>query len=159
MAPDTNQMRRVLRRLARAYPNVVEISTIPEIDTPDGHRTLFYLEEKRYVERGSVSERPGQAREMLAARATAKGLDWLKKGVDPTPLLSSSPAELEALREFLSQSIQSSDLHTEIKQPAVARLHGLSAEELKALHLRLLRSLAEKPEMIVEAISRSGQQR
>ncbi len=86
MVPNEYQMRRVLRRLEREYPGLVDISRYAEIDTPESHRALFYLAEKGFVEPGTVSERPGQSREMLEARITAKGLDWLKNGADSIPL-------------------------------------------------------------------------
>lgn len=156
VVPDVYQMRRVLRRIADAYPRLVEVSTVPDIDTPQGHRTLFYLEEKELVARGTVSEHPGQPSEMLEVRATAKGIDWLSKGddralEDPT---SDSPSGLEALRYFLRQSIEASDLQHGAKHIAIDQLLGLSTDGLKALHLRLLQAIAESPEVIVEQIAR-----
>lgn len=49
MVPDEHLMRRVLRRLAKGYPARVEISLFADIDTPEGHRALFYPAEKGLV--------------------------------------------------------------------------------------------------------------
>ena len=157
MVPDEYQMRRVLRRLAREYPRLVETGLFAEIDTPESHRALFYLAEKGYVEPGQISERPGQSREMLEARITAKGLDWLEKGIDSTSVDHETAfGEYEALRQFLVQSINASTLSAKLKEATRTRLLGFSGEDLKALQLRLLQAIAERPEVIAELVIPGG---
>lgn len=78
-APDKHQQRRVLRRLAKEFPRWVEVSRFAEIDTVEAHQVLFHLATKRFVEPGEISDRPGQMPEMLEARITPKGLDWLEE--------------------------------------------------------------------------------
>jgi len=156
MAQDPILMRRVLRRLAREYPSFVEISVHPELDTPDAHRTLFYLAEKELVEPGATSNRPAQSREMLEAKITVSGLNWLK---NPDAASSefgdaSSPFELEALRHFLKQSLEMSNLAQEPRQQAIAQLMSFSGAEVKSLVLRLLQRTAERPAELAELISK-----
>lgn len=153
MVPDEYQMRHVLRRLAKEYPASIEITVFADLDTPEGHRALFYMAEKQFVEPVQVSERPGQSREMLEARITAKGLDWLEKGTE-TPAAANDTAfvESEALRQFLVQSINASALSREIKEGTRTRLLAFSREDLKALYRRLLQAIAERPELIAQII-------
>ena len=156
MAQDPILMRRVLRRLAREYPSFVEISVHPELDTPDAHRTLFYLAEKELVEPRAISNRPGQPREMLEAKITASGLDWLEKP-EATPSEfgdASSPFELEALRHFLKQSLEMSNLSQEPRHQAITHLMSFSGAEVKSLVLRLLQRTAERPVELAELISK-----
>jgi len=158
VTPDPIVVRRVLRRIAREFPNIVEISVFPELDTADGHRALFYLADKKFIEPGAVSNRPGQPREMLQAKITASGLDWLH-GQDSTPNAlgdATSPFELEALRYFLKQSIETSDIAVPAKQVAIARLLAFSSADIKALVLRLLQAAADRPDVLVEFISKTG---
>ncbi len=157
IVPDEYQQRRVLRRLAKEFPGLVEVSLFADIDTPESHRVLFYLAEKGFVEPGQISDRPGRSREMLEARITAKGLDWLEKGGESQALRGEMTiGESEALRQFLVQSLNASSLSEEVKVTAKNRLLGFSAEDLKALHLRLLQALAQRPEVIAEVLISKG---
>jgi hypothetical protein len=158
MAPDPLLVRRALRRLAREFPNIVEISAFPELDTADGHRALFYLADKKFVESGAISNRLGQPREMLQAKITASGLDWLHGEESTSSALgdTTSPFELEALRHFLKQSLETSDIPAQKKQVAIARLLAFSSADVKALVLRLLQATADRPDVLVELISKTG---
>jgi hypothetical protein len=153
IVPDEYQQRRVLRRLAKESPGLVEVSLFAEIDTPEGHRALFYLAEKGLVEPGQISDRPGRSREMLEARITAKGLDWLESGGDSREVPNQATvADTEALRHFLLQSLNVPSLSERTRMAGKKRLLDLSTEELKALHLKLLQALAERPDIIVEVL-------
>ena len=157
MVPDEYQMRRALRRLAREYPNRVEISLFAEFDAPESHRVLFYLAEKGFVEPGQISDRLGQRREMLEARITAQGLDWLEKGTNSIPGGNETTfGESEALRQFLVQSINASTLSQESKELTRTRLLGFSGEDLQALQRRLLQAIAERPELIAKLVISGG---
>lgn len=157
IVPDEYQQRRVLRRLAKEFPGLVEVSLFADIDTPEGHRALFYLAEKGFVDPGQISDRPGRSREMLEARITAKGMDWLESGGAPQALRTEmTVTEYEALRQFLVQSVIASSLAEGTKVATRDRLLGLSSEELRALHLRLLQALAERPEIIAEVVASAG---
>jgi len=157
MVPDEYQMRHVLGQLAREYPGRVEISLFAELDTPENHRALFYLAEKGFVEPGQMSERPGQNREMLEARITATGLDWLEKGTDSISVGNGTASgESEALRQFLLRAVNASTLSRELKEATKTRLLAFSGEDLKALQLRLLQAMAERPEVIAELVNSRG---
>ena len=160
IVPDENLQRRVLRRLAKESPGLVEVSLFPEIDTSEGHRALFYLAEKGLVEPGSTSNRPGSSREMLDARITAKGLDWLESGrtSQEMPNLITA-ADTEALRHFLMQSLNVPTLSERTMLVVKERLLGLSTDQLRALHLKLLRALAQRPDIIVEVLMSEGRER
>jgi hypothetical protein len=156
MAHDQILMRRVLRRLAREYPSFVEISVHPELDTSETHQALFYLAEKRLVEPGATSNRAGQPREMLEAKITPAGLDWLEEPVAAPSELgdAAGPFELEALRHFLKQALVMSHLPQESRQQAIAQLMSFSGAEVKSLILRLLQRTGERPTELAELISR-----
>ena len=127
MSPDPILMRLILRKLAREFPSFVEISVHAVLDTPECHRTLFYLAEKNLVEPGAISKRPGQRREMLEAKITALGLDWLQnQGVASTEYFENAgPFELEALRHFLKQALDNSEIDSDVRGDAVAKLMTL----------------------------------
>ena len=157
MVPSEYKMRRALRLLAQDYPNVVEISLFAEFDAPGSQQVLFYLAEKGFLESGQISNRPGQNREMLEARVTAQGLEWLENRTNSKPQDSETAfGESEALRQFLVQSINGSTLSEEIKEEAKARLLGYAGEDLKALQRRLLQAIAERPELIAKLIVSAG---
>ena len=157
MVPNEYKMRRALRLLAQEYPNLVEISLFPEFDAPESQPVLFYLAEKGFVQAGQISHRPGQSREMLEAKITAQGLDWLEKRTNSIPAGNETTfGESEALRQFLLQSISTSTLSQETKDLTRTRLLGFSGEDLKALQRRLLQAIAERPELIAKLVISRG---
>ena len=158
MTPDLLLQRRVLRRLAREFPSIVEVSTVPELDTVDAHGALFFLAEKKFVDPGAISSRPGEPREMLEATITAAGLEWLGGQDTPADSLTdgASPFELEALRHFLKQALECADISAQTKQDAIARLLAFSSADIKALVLRLLRATTDRPDVLVDLISKTG---
>ena len=156
MTPNDYQQNRVLRRLAKHYPNHVEISELPELDTPETQRVLFYLEEKGLVEPGFISARPGQPREMLQARITALGLDRVKGRDLGQCVVSPLPFETEALRHFIKQSLEIAEFSQSAKQGAVRRLMALSEADMKSLLVKALQRISRRPEDILEIIQNTG---
>lgn len=156
--PDQHLQDRVLRRLAREYPNRVEVSTLGALDTPETQRALFYLYEKGFVEAGYISERPGQPREMLEAKITARGMEALVGVRDTTPQGAHVvvPFEIDALRHFFKRSIEGSAIADSKKQRAIERLMGFSDADVKALLVRLVHQLAERPDALIDSIESTG---
>jgi hypothetical protein len=158
MAPSEQLLNRVLRRLARDYPNDVEIFTLDDLDTPETQRALFYLHEKGLIEPGFISERPGQPREMLKAKITARGLETLK-GVGAKASSGTAlpvPFEIEALRHFIKQSIENAALSASSKQIAIERLMGFSEADMKSVLVKLVQKISRRPEEVIEIIQSTG---
>jgi hypothetical protein len=152
--PNQYLMNRLLRRLAREYPNRVEISTLEDLDTPEAQRALFYLAEQGLVAPGFISERPGQPREMLEATITARGLEKVQGEAEPPSQQPGLPLpfEMEALRHFLKRSIESSTLPETVKQESAERLMAFSDDDVKFLVIRLIQKVAEDPKVIAHLI-------
>jgi len=156
LVPDQIIINRILRRLAREYPKVVEISCIPEIDTPDCHRALFFLAETGLVE--SVSESPkrnGQAPEMLEAKITARGLSSLddRQFTNNTVNQSFNCIDPDAFRTFLSQEIARASLNEPTRSQAIDRINQLTNREIDALSVKLITAAVRNPELFVELIA------
>jgi hypothetical protein len=155
---DLHFQRHILRRLAREFPTVVEISTVADLDTPEAHAALFYLAEKGLVEPGYISNRAGESREMLQARITARGPDWLQAEGDSSIGAAdlASIFEPEEFRHYIRQSVDSSNLPDHSKRSAIQRLMTFDALDIRALALRLVQTIAHRPEVIVELIFKTG---
>jgi hypothetical protein len=160
MAPNDYLLNRVLRRLARHYPNHVEIFALDDLDTPETQRALFYLHEKGLVEPGFISDRPGNPREMLKAKITARGLEVLRGGdkaeAEVTRGTFPPPFEIEALRHFLKQAMESAALSESKRQAATERLMAFSEADMKSLLVRLIQMVSRRPEEIVDVIRSTG---
>ncbi len=66
----------ILRCLRDAYPEVIEVRTIPGSDDADFQGNLFYLTEHDLVASEAVRDFP--EKEIFTAQITAKGLDFLE---------------------------------------------------------------------------------
>ena len=153
--PNQLLVSRVLRRLAKEYPNEVEISCYPEIDTPECHRALFYLADKKLIEAINISPiRIGQPPEILKARINAESLEYLNghalsSDVDAerAPVL-----DAEAFRAFLTQEISRGGLPVPTRRDLNNRISAMSSHELNALALKLIRASVRDPNVLVSII-------
>lgn len=150
---DPTLIKTILSTLKREYPNKVEISRYPRIDTPDAHRALFYLAEKRLISSGEVSDREG-VRQMLVAKITAKGLDYLGKEEQNgnqkeaiRPIL-----DIEKLRELLEQTLSTPQFNNGRELMAISRLRAISEQEMQYIVKKLINVAARNPEAFTDAI-------
>lgn len=129
----------VLKTLELEYPNMVETSRYPRIDTPDAHRIMFYLAEKDLIKAGEISER-GKFPEMLEAKITAKGLDYLDNPVSSHTLQSNGNSifDTKTLRDFVIHALSSSQLDNQSTQLAIEKLLTLDQGEMDAFAIKLL---------------------
>jgi hypothetical protein len=156
LGPDQIVINRILRRLAKEYPAVVEISCFPEIDTPECHRALFFLAETGLVE--SVAESPkrsGQAPEMLEAKITARGLSSLddRQFTNNTINQSFNCIDPDAFRTFLSQEISRASLDESTRSQAIGRIKQLTNREIDALSVKLIAAAVRNSELLAELIA------
>jgi hypothetical protein len=80
----------------------------------------------------------------------------LEKPDTPAPEFgeASGPFELEALRHFLKQSIEMSNMAQELKQKAIAQLTSFSTAEVKSLVLRMLQVASARPNELMNLVSK-----
>lgn len=153
MKIDPSLVKTILSTLKREYPNKVETSRYPRIDTPDAHRAMFYVAEKRLITSCEVSEREG-IKQMLVAKLTAKGLDYLEKEEQETTKKKPAPSVLDAeeLREFLSNILSSPQFNNSNELMVISRLRATTKQEIQTIVKRLIKVAARNPEAFVEAI-------
>ena len=140
----------VLTTLREAYPEEMEISSIPGSDQKDFQGNLFYLLQYGLVHAQALRDLPGR-KEIFSASITAKGLDFLEDDGGIGAVLASITVKFDAenIRSLLEDKILASALPTDQKQTLAKRVRGFSGDVLKSITLKLLERALEHPEQLI----------
>ena len=131
---------------------MVETSRYRSIDTIDAHRVMFYLDEQGLIERGEVSHRD-KFPEMLEAKITAKGIDYLNESSGKqNERVQAAIFDSSALRKFLMQSIQASDISQVEADSAIEELRNINDEKIQSLAIKLLQIAVKNPSNILSLL-------
>ena len=128
----------ILRCLRDAYPEVIEVRTIPGSDDADFQGNLFYLTEHDLVASEAVRDFP--EKEIFTAQITAKGLDFLEDDGGLGAILGKITVRFDAdnIRSLLENKIIASNLPKEQKNTLVQKIRSFSDDMLKSVLLKLL---------------------
>jgi hypothetical protein len=148
---DRDLQREILLRLREDYPDVVEIQQFLDSNEQRVQANLFYLEEHRLILGGAKRNVMGVPPQMLTAKITADGLDFLADdgGLGAILNVVTVRVEAETIREMLASGIRSSTAPEHEKATAIAKLRGFSADLLKSLVIKLVEKGIDNSEKIM----------
>lgn len=96
----------------------------------------------------------GVPRQMLLAKITASGLDFLESdgGLGAILNVVTVRFEAETLRALLSEKIQAANIPQADKDTLLSKLQTFSSDILKAIIVKLIEKGIEKPEQLAKLV-------
>ncbi|MEP6878976.1 MAG: hypothetical protein ABI865_09020 [Nitrosospira sp.] len=154
MKLDRELQLKILLTLRDIYPDFGEISVWFNHDDPNVQGNLFYLAEHNFIEPSAVRQAMGVPRQMLLAKITASGLDFLESdgGLGAILNVVTVRFEAETLRALLSEKIQAANIPQADKDTLLSKLQTFSSDILKAIIVKLIEKGIEKPEQLVKLV-------
>lgn len=138
--------REILEQLAATYPEAVEPHTIGHsADSPAFNFNAQYLAEHGLIDAKST-QYLGVPSQIVLARITAKGLDFLQDDGGLGAVLSVVTVRLEAetLRQLIARHVDQADLPPEAKSKAMQWLKTAGSDALKEATQRLVTAALDR---------------
>ena len=134
--------REILTQLKNYYPEDVQIDKLHlNYEQQELQGNLFYLLEYRLIESDTVAKYLGGIpMEMISAKISAKGLDFLEDDGGVGTILNSITIkfDIKNIRDILQDNIIASSLTKEEKQTLIKRIKGMSGEAIQDVITDLL---------------------
>jgi len=142
----------ILLKLRDIYPLVGEIDKLFEANDQKLQTNLFYLVEHDLIESEAVRNVYPMPRQIMTAKITARGLDFLEDDGGLGAFLNVVTIRLEAdtLRQLLETKINASDMPEADKQTLLAKLKSFSGDVLKSVIIKLIEKSLERRDMITQ---------
>jgi hypothetical protein len=158
---DRELQKKILESLRKVYPEAGDVSSFLDVSDQKHQANLFYLEEHGLIESGVVRNAMNVPRQMLTARITANGLDFLEDdgGLGAILNVVTVKMDAESIKAILENRIRASDLPAVTKETAIQKIKSFSGDVLKSVIVKLIEKGIEKPEQIaalIDAISKIG---
>lgn len=144
----------LLTTLRDVYPEFGEISVWFNHDDPKVQGNLFYLAEHGLILSSGVREAFGVPRQMLLAKLTAQGLDFLEADGGLSAILNVVTIRFDAdtLRGLLASKIESATIPQTEKESLLKKLTSFSSDVLKAVVVKIIEKGIDQPEQIEKLI-------
>lgn len=129
----------ILKHLDGVYPEDAESQEIPESDSPNFNRCMFYLQEHELIN-GVESKEMGVERYFIYARITAKGIDFLADDGGLGAILGLVTVKLheDTIRELFANSVSKMDLPPEKKSKLIEAMKNAPSTVVTEVTKRLV---------------------
>lgn len=138
MKLDRSLQLQILKTLRDAYPNVINNKAINDIsnDHDSLMANMIYLEEHNFID----SKKPANLNEIIIAKITATGLDFLEDDGGLSAILKTVYIKIdpEDLKQILSNKIIKSDITQDKKNTLLTQIKNLPSETLKIINQKLV---------------------
>lgn len=158
---DRELQKLILESLREVYPEASEVDSFLNVTDIKHQANLFYLKEHGLLESEAVRNAMNAPRQMLTARITANGLDFLEDdgGLGAIINVVTVKMDAESIKAILESRIQTSDLPAAEKVTVIQKIRSFSGDVLKSIVIKLIEKGIGKPEQIgtlIETISKIG---
>lgn len=156
MSLDRDLQRRILEKLATAYPDRLEGADLVVDGASEREMTsnVWYLNEHGLVD-ASVSEFMNAPRRVNGAVITARGLDFLQDDGGVSAILQTVTVRLHAdtIRDLIAARIEQAELPAEKKSALIELLRKAPEEALKTVTKRLVEAALSRLPDAVQLLS------
>lgn len=145
--------RHVLTKLKEFYPEELEIEHLGlDYEKQELQGNLFYLKEHELIESNTIATYLGGVpMDMLSARISAKGLDFLEDDGGISAILNAITMkfDVENIRKIFQDKIVTSALSQDEKKTLTEKIKNMSGEAMKNVIIDLLTKGLKNPSILV----------
>jgi len=140
----------ILLKLREAYPDAAELSAFLNTADQNTQANLYYLAEHGLVVAEAERKLLSGPQQMLTARITADGLDFLEDDGGLGAILKVVTVRMDAaeIRELLEARIGKSDIPDDKKKSALTKIQAFSGDVLKSIIIKMIEQGLEKPDQL-----------